>query len=214
MTRLNSKRRCRFFDNKRLFEKSSENFDGVIVCHRSSSQAAIPDLPYQCTALRTVVLSDCVDEQVIVGALNFGAHHYINLFQSEFVLAARLDAALRFHPNIERYVLEVNPYVFRACSRSVYHGKQRVDLSPREFQLAYYLFTNRDRVILDSELLSRVWTLPSSIDTRRIDTAICRIRNKLGLQLESSQWTLVRLRGKGFRLLCKVPEEVGQNELA
>lgn len=202
---------CTHFKHIQDFDNANEQFDAIVVLHRRSVQQPNPCIPKGYNPLRLIVLSDSIDEQNVVSTLNFGAHHYINLLESERVIAARLEAALRFHTRVERRILDVNPFIFQVMERTVYRNKRRIDLSPREFELAYYLFTNRDRVILDSELMTGVWTLPSSMDTRRIDTAICRVRNKLGLQVESSAWTLVRLRRQGYQLLSHVPENTAQD---
>lgn len=203
--------RCHFYVQYKSFEQSTDRYDVVIVCHRKSVENPTPRIPTQYQPLRMIVVSDCTNEEHIVSMLQSGAHHYINWQDSEYVMTARLAAALRWHTRSENRVLDVNPFKFQVVNRSVFRNERRIDLSPREFELAYYLFTNRDRVILDSELLTSVWTLPSSMDTRRIDTAICRIRHKLGLQLASSQWSLVRLRRQGYRLTCRITQSVDED---
>jgi len=211
MARVLGHKQCTYFDHNQSFENSTHHFDAIVVAHRRSARSAIPSLPSNHQALRLIVLSDCMGESQVVCTLQAGAHHYINILESERVLVARLGAALRLHSRSERRVLDVSPFTFQVIERTVYRDKRRIALSPREFELAYYLFDNRDRVILDAELMTGVWTLPTSIDTRRIDTAICRVRSKLGLQLKSSSWTLVRLRRKGYKLLCQLPEESTQD---
>jgi len=74
-------------------------------------------------------------------------------------------------------------------------------LSPKEYEFAYYLFVNRHRVIVNAELMMSVWSLPSTMDARRIDTAACRVRKKLQLTENSSGWCLRRIRRVGYELL-------------
>ena len=195
---------CHVFTTYQSFEKSIEVFDAIIVFHSHNNPAPVSSLVTQYHPLRLVVLSENSDENSIVDCLNSGAHHFINLTDPKRVFIARLTAALRSHPLIEHQVLKVHPYTFILSNRTVLLGESKIELTPREFELAHYLFANQDRIISDSELLTGVWTLPSSMDTRRIDTAICRIRSKLGLQLESSSWSLIRLRRRGYRLVYAV----------
>ena len=64
-----------------------------------------------------------------------------------------------------------------------------------------------------SELLTSIWSLPASMDTRRIDTAACRVRKKLRLNA-SDGWELNRIRRVGYRLI-KVEQEyqIGGSQL-
>jgi len=175
--------------------------DVVIVCHRYSEQTPVPCLPKGVKPSRLIVLSDCDSEQTIVDTLDNGAHYYFDLTESRLVLSARLAAAMRSHQYNSIDVLEVFPFKFFVERRKVTHNDIPIHLSPREFALAYFLFSNHGRVVADSELMVSIWTLPSSMDSRRIDTAICRIRKKMNLYENASGWNLQRLRQVGYRLL-------------
>jgi len=173
----------------------------LIVCHRYSHQTPSPRLPTGDTPSRLIVLSDCHSEQTIVDTLENGAHHYFDLAESDRLLSARLAAVMRNHQYNSIDVLEVFPFKFFVERRKVTHGGKPIHLSPREFALAYFLFANNSRVVVDSELMVSIWTLPSSMDSRRIDTAICRIRKKMNLYENASGWNLQRLRQVGYQLL-------------
>ncbi len=178
------------------------NCNAIIVIHRAAKQSGFPRLPTKYNTSRLVVLSDCYQENTIVETLNAGAHHYIALQESEQVIKARMNAALRFHLKHERQILNIGPYSFNQDNRTAYFENRLINLSPREFELAYYLFSNRDRIVTDSELMTSVWTLPSSVDTRRIDTSICRIRKKMNLNTPFSPWNILRLRREGYQVTC------------
>jgi len=175
--------------------------DVVIVCHRYSEQSPVPELPIAGAPSRLIVLSDCNTEQTIVDTLENGAHHYFDISESAPILTARLAAAMRSHQYNSIDVLEVFPFKFFVERRKVTHNGKLIHLSPREFALAYFLFSNNSRVVFDSELMVSIWTLPSSMDSRRIDTAICRIRKKMNLYQNASGWNLQRLRQVGYQLL-------------
>jgi len=175
--------------------------DTIIVCHRYSEQTPIPQIPKGVKPSRLIVLSDCNSEQNIIDTLDKGAHHYFDITESHRILSARLAAAMRNHQYNSIDVLEVFPFKFYVERRRVTHNDKPIHLSPREFALAYFLFSNNGRVVFDSELMVSIWTLPSSMDSRRIDTAICRIRKKMNLYKNASGWNLQRLRQVGYRLL-------------
>lgn len=173
---------------------------GAIVCHKSDQDERTKNILHTLNASRVLVLSNCSDERTIVSMLNHGAHHYIHINQSTTLLAARIGAALRQHNAASLEPFIVGDIQFDIQRRSVSRAGQTVDLSPKEYELAYYLFANSSRIIGNDELMSAVWLLPAHMDTRRIDTAACRVRKKLGL-VESRGWELKRIRRVGYRLL-------------
>jgi len=138
-----------------------------------------------------------------VRALEDGAHHVFDIAEPPPLLLARLEAALRQHSLQTRRILDVAPFKFNLERRSVYKDGKLVNLSPKEYEFAYYLFANRHRVVVNSELMTSVWSLPSSMDARRIDTAACRVRKKMQLSEASGGWSLRRIRRVGYELLWR-----------
>lgn len=176
--------------------------DVIIVCHRYSVEAPAPHIPTSHYPTRLIVLSDKQDEETVVAALEAGAHHYFDINESRSVLRARLNAATRRHLRSNVDILDVWPFKFYVERRKVTHKGVPIHLSPREFALAYFLFSNHGRIVFDTELMVTIWTLPSSMDSRRIDTAVCRIRKKMNLYDNESGWRLHRLRQLGYQLSC------------
>ncbi|MBX2837097.1 MAG: winged helix-turn-helix domain-containing protein [Gammaproteobacteria bacterium] len=148
---------------------------------------------------RVLVCSNSKSEDVIVSALESGAHHFINIDESPRVLQARIAAALRLHSPPTKKDLIIEPFHFNVERRIVRLWGEVVNLSPKEYEFAHYLFANRNRIVSNSELMTSVWSLPSSMDARRIDTAACRVRKKMQLD-ERTGWSLRRLRCVGYEL--------------
>ena len=148
---------------------------------------------------RTLAFTDSDDEASLVGALEAGARQVFRADESERVMLARLVAALRQPVSLRRSLLEIDPFTFDLARRQVRLREDALDLSPREFDLAYYLFDHRGRVVTNAELLTSVWSLPQDIDSRRIDTAVCRVRRKMRLGSDSG-WVLRRFRREGYGL--------------
>ena len=202
MQRLLPERKGMLFFGFHMLDAGYFNCKAIIICHRFSAQSPLPRFPIKYNTSRLVVLSDCPKEETIVETLRAGAHHYIDLRESERVLIARTGAALRCHLQRESRTLDIKPYTFNLDNRTVSYENRLLDLSPREFELAYYLFSNRNRTVTDAELMRSVWTLPPSIDTRRIDTSICRIKKKMNLNGVVSKWKIARSRREGYRVTC------------
>ena len=86
--------------------------------------------------------------------------------------------------------LEVN---FAARTISV-DGK-RVDLTPKEYDLLFYLIQNRNIALSRDKLLSDIWGYDFFGDDRTIDTHIKNLRNNLGPYRNF----IVTLRGVGYK---------------
>ena len=202
MQRLLPERKGLLFFGFDLLDAGHFNCKAIIICHRLSAQSPFPRFPIKYNTSRLVVLSDCSQEETIVESLRAGAHHYIDLHASEQELTARVSAALRCHLQRDCRTLDIEPYKFNLDNRTVSYENCLLDLSPREFELAYYLFSNRNRTVTDSELMRSVWTLPPTVDTRRIDTSICRIKKKMKLNRVVSKWKIARFRQEGYQVTC------------
>ena len=181
----------------------------TVLCHCTISHDSEADstvinlpsqLPNQLCSRRVIVLSDCMDEETVVALLNDGAHHCFNLRESPRVLQARLTAAIRRHGRSTGRSLVHGDIIFDVQKRRVTRAGRVIELSPKEYELAFYLFSNHDRIVENGELLTSIWNLPVGMDTRRIDTAACRVRKKLGLTADHG-WELKRLRRIGYRLV-------------
>jgi hypothetical protein len=190
-------------------------FMATVYCHRAQSRppeagSGLLDLPGQfpnhSRCKRVIAVSDCMAEQTVITLLNEGADFCFNLLESPRILQARLEAALRHHAPARDRLLTLGDIWFDLQKRRVIRSGCVVDLSPKEYELAYYLFSNRDRIVENGELLTSIWSLPAGMDTRRIDTAACRVRKKLRLTAEHG-WELKRMRRIGYRLVrAMLPE--------
>ena len=178
----------------------------AVICHRKTENCQPMSFSQYLPDRKIVVLSDCDSEETVVSLLNRGAHYFFDMRESRAILQVRLEAALRGNRKHTNESFVVGDFYFNAEKRIVNRKGETLKLSPKEFDLAYYLFINRDRIIYNSELMISIWSLPASMDTRRIDTAACRIRKKLQLNSDNG-WVLKRLRTIGYRL---IPVQIDQ----
>ena len=80
-------------------------------------------------------------------------------------------------------------------ARTVTIDKERVQLSPKEYDLLLYLVKNRGIALTREQLLSNVWGYDFFGDDRTLDTHIKLLRRNLG---EYARY-IVTLRGVGYR---------------
>lgn len=174
----------------------------MVVLHGDGEDTGLESnsVPMKLPNTRLIVLTDRYSEEVIVSFLYGGAHHVFNLNERSTILQVRLEAALRQHSRLASKSFSVGDIHFDVPKRRVNRSGMQINLSPKEYDLAYYLFSNRGRVVGNNELMTSIWSLPPSMDTRRIDTAACRLRKKLRLTIDHG-WELKRLRCVGYRLI-------------
>lgn len=80
-------------------------------------------------------------------------------------------------------------------SRIVSIDKERVELTPKEFDLLYYMIKNKDIALTRETLISKVWGYDFYGDDRTLDTHIKLLRKSLGPYSKF----IVTLRGVGYR---------------
>ena len=103
----------------------------------------------------------------------------------------RVDASDKSSQNIERFDgLEVN---FAARTISV-DGK-RIELTPKEYDLLFYMIQNKNIALSRDRLLSDIWGYDFFGDDRTIDTHVKNLRNSLGPYRKF----IVTLRGVGYK---------------
>ncbi len=79
---------------------------------------------------------------------------------------------------------------------------ERVELSPKEYELLFYLVSNRGIALRRETLISEVWGYDYYGDDRTLDTHVKLLRSRLG----EYRKFLVTLRGVGYRF------EAGENQ--
>ena len=80
-------------------------------------------------------------------------------------------------------------------ARIVYVGGERVDMSPKEYDLFFYMLANRNIALSREKLISEVWGYDFFGDARTLDTHIKLLRKSLGPYANY----IVTLRGVGYR---------------
>ena len=92
-------------------------------------------------------------------------------------------------------VLKFRGLEINIAARTVTVDGKRVDLTPKEYELLFYLIENRNIALSRDKLLSDIWGYDFFGDDRTIDTHIKNLRNNLGKYRDY----IVTLRGVGYK---------------
>lgn len=149
-----------------------------------------PDLPF-------ILLSALGEEYDKVHGFDLGVDDYVVKPFSSKELMMRIHAILkRVHPGAssgEVYRLKDMEIDFGA--RTVSIKGERVNLSPKEYELLVYLVRNTGIALTREQILRTVWGYDFFGDDRTLDTHIKLLRKNLG----SYSNYIVTLRGVGYR---------------
>ena len=80
-------------------------------------------------------------------------------------------------------------------ARLVFIDGERIDMSPKEYDLFFYMLENRNIALSREKLITDVWGYDFYGDVRTLDTHIKLLRKSLGRYAE----LIVTLRGVGYR---------------
>ena len=92
-------------------------------------------------------------------------------------------------------VLKFGGLEINMAARTVTVDGAKVDLTPKEYELLFYLVENKNIALSRDKLLSDIWGYDFFGDDRTIDTHIKNLRNNLGPYRDY----IVTLRGVGYK---------------
>ncbi|MDR1450654.1 MAG: response regulator transcription factor [Propionibacteriaceae bacterium] len=147
-----------------------------------------------------IVLSARNEEYDKLYGFDLGIDDYVTKPFSAKELLARIQAIIsrvrRADETPEQVVWEHGSLYVNLTARDVKIDGERIDLTPKEFDLLFYLIDNRSVALSRRRLLQDVWGYDFFGDERTVDTHIKTLRMKLG----SHKDVIVTLRGLGYRL--------------
>ncbi|MCR8848032.1 response regulator transcription factor [Rossellomorea sp. SC111] len=152
--------------------------DGVTICRKIREEGSqVPVI--------MLTAKDSESDQVL--GLELGADDYVTKPFSPLALMARIRAVTRrYQGQGEKKstgTQDVDTSDFRISkeTREVFlKGVPLTNLTPKEFELLYYLSKHPRQVFSREQLLERVWGYDFYGDERTVDVHIKRLRNKIG----------------------------------
>ena len=149
----------------------------------------------------TIVLSARGEEYDRLHGFDLGIDDYVVKPFSPKELIMRINAILSRYQskgskteernNVWKYKdLEIDDY-----ARIVTIAGERIDMTPKEYNLLMYLIRNENRAVTREQLLTQIWGYNFFGDDRTLDTHMKLLRKKLG---DYGQ-CIITLRGIGYR---------------
>ncbi len=138
-----------------------------------------------------------VDDRV--RGLRLGADDYVSKPFELRELLARIEAVLRRRDAL--LPLVVGDLRLDRAHRVLERDGQRIETSPREFELLQALAEARGEVLSRAELLRRVWGIGFDPETNVVEVAIARLRRRLR---SGGRAHIETVTGKGYRLSAGV----------
>jgi DNA-binding response OmpR family regulator len=176
-----------------LLDVMLPEMDGFAVLREVRRFANIP-------AIMVTAKSDEFDK---VLGLEMGADDYITKPFSNRELLARVKAVLRRISSNQtaedQQVMNLNGFYMNLLSHEVRLNNQHVDLTPKEFDLLWYLASNRERVFTREQLLKHVWDYENQFfgDERTVDQHVKRLRRKV--ETTGSACRIATIWGVGYK---------------
>ena len=145
-----------------------------------------------------IMLSARGEEYDKLFGFELGIDDYVVKPFSPKELMARVNAVLQRKSGSENnsaQVMKFDGLEVNFAARTITVDGERVNLTPKEYDLLFYLIQNKNIALSRDKLLSDIWGYDFFGDDRTIDTHIKNLRNTLGPYRNF----IVTLRGVGYK---------------
>ena len=197
--------------------EAGDGMEAVTLCRTQSFDMIIMDIMMpeldgfsacreirKVTATPIIMLSARGEEYDKINGFELGVDDYVVKPFSPKELMLRVEAIMKrvnrkgaVETQPQNLVVELDGGGLRAdvTARLVYVDGTRVDMSPKEYDLFFYMLSNRNIALSREKLLCEVWGYDFYGDARTLDTHIKLLRKSLGPYADH----IVTLRGVGYR---------------
>ena len=197
--------------------EAADGMEAVRLCRSASFDIVIMDIMMPeldgfsaCREIRKVtnipiiMLSARGEEYDKINGFELGIDDYVVKPFSPKELMLRIEAIMKRVTNKgndqakrENVVVSLDGGGLRAdvTARIVYIDDVRIEMSPKEYDLFFYMLENRNIALSREKLISDVWGYDFFGDVRTLDTHIKLLRKSLGRYARM----IVTLRGVGYR---------------
>ncbi len=198
-------------------DEATDGMDAINKCRRTKYDIIIIDIMMPeldgfsaCREIRKtsdtpiIMLSARGEEYDKINGFELGIDDYVVKPFSPKELMLRINAVMRRtrgeqnrQGERKNEVIELDGGGLKAdlTARLVYVDGKRVDMSPKEYDLFFYMLKNRNIALSREKLINEVWGYDFYGDARTLDTHIKLLRKSLGRYAKY----IVTLRGVGYR---------------
>ena len=161
--------------------------DGFSACREIRKFSSVP----------IILLSARGEEYDKINGFEIGVDDYVVKPFSPKELMLRIDAIMKRAGNsaAPSEVMTAGGVRADVTARIVYVDGERASLTPKEYDLLFYMMKNKNIALTREKLITEVWGWDYYGDDRTLDTHIKLLRKSLG------EWSrmIVTLRGVGYR---------------
>ena len=196
--------------------EAGDGMEAVNLCRRESFDIIILDIMMpeldgfsacreirKITSTPIIMLSARSEEYDKINGFELGVDDYVTKPFSPRELMLRVEAVLKRTKHgaaaekAQNEIIELDNGGLRVdlTARIVYIDGKRIEMSPKEYDLFFYLLRNRNIALTRERLISEVWGYDFYGDARTLDTHIKLLRKSLGRYSEY----IATLRGVGYR---------------
>ncbi len=199
------------FENYDVSE-AADGMEAVLLCRKNKYDLIIMDIMMPeldgfsaCREIRKnsetpiIMLSARGEEYDKISGFELGIDDYVVKPFSPKELMLRVGVIIK---RVEKKTEKTTNEIYKIegltadfTARLVYINGERIDMSPKEYDLFFYMLRNRNIALSREKLITEVWGYDFYGDDRTLDTHIKLLRHSLG---EYSK-LIVTLRGLGYR---------------
>ncbi|MCI8458556.1 MAG: response regulator transcription factor [Clostridia bacterium] len=143
-----------------------------------------------------IMLSARVEEYDKLFGFEIGVDDYVTKPFSPKEVMARVSAVLRRGKRAENKKIVSDGLEIDIAGRNVFVDGVKAEMTPKEYELLFYLTENAGITVTREKLLTEVWGYDFYGDDRTVDTHIKMLRAGLGPYRDK----IVTLRGLGYKL--------------
>ncbi len=192
--------------------EAENGMEAVKLCHENDYDLIIMDVMmprldgysackeiHKTKNIPVIMLSARGEEYDKLFGFEIGVDDYVVKPFSPKELMARVKVVLKRNTTREE-TSAIDKYVFEGLEvdisgREVYVNGVKASMTPKEYDLLFYLVKNRNIALTRDKLLEEVWGYDFFGDDRTVDTHIKMLRNSLG----EYRKFIVTLRGLGYK---------------
>ena len=197
--------------------EAADGMETVEVCRNENLDIAIVDIMMPeldgfsaCREIRKfseipiIMLSARGEEYDKINGFEVGIDDYVVKPFSPKELMLRVEAVMKRYgarvseprpTETQNEIVELGGLRADITARIVYTDGEKIDMTPKEYDLFFYLLKNRNIALSREKLISEVWGYDYFGDDRTLDTHIKLLRRSLGRYSKH----IVTLRGVGYR---------------
>ncbi len=134
-----------------------------------------------------------------VEGLNSGADDYLPKPFAFTELLARVRALARRPKTSVAAVLQVADLTLDSVTFEAVRGKNRINLSSKEYALLEYLMRHKGRVVKKDQIMNHVWNYDSDVMPNSVEVYITHLRNKIDKPYPGRE-LISTVRGFGYKI--------------